>query len=160
MTMRCEQAEPFIEAAAVGEAVPEAVAVHVSSCAGCAARLALAQRVEIALATRAVPVPPATFTNAVMARMRRDRWRAEQVVDFSFNLALGIGVLIIAAGVVGVAWRSGVMQISGEMSTVLLPAVRTAVTRALADTRLIMLATLLVTTAFGLWWWAEEDALG
>ena len=160
MTIRCEQADPFIEAAAVGEALPDAVAAHVASCAGCATRLALAQRIETALATRAVAVPAESFTTAVVARMRRDRWRAEQVVDFGFNLAVGIGVLIVAAGVVGLAWRSGVMQMGVEMSAILLPAVRTAVARALADARLIMLVTLLLTTAIGLWWWAEEDALG
>ena len=160
MTIRCEQAEPFIEAAAVGETVPDAIAAHVASCAGCAARLALAERIESALVSRAVAVPPESFTTAVVARMRRDRWRAEQVIDFGFNLAIGIGVLIVAAGVVGLAWRSGVMQIGLEMSSVLLPAVRTAAARALADARLIMLVTLLLTTAIGLWWWAEEDALG
>ena len=69
-------------------------------------------------------------------------------------------MLIVAAGVVGVAWRAGVMQIGVEMSTILLPALRTAAARALADARLIVLVTLLLTTAIGLWWWAEEDALG
>jgi hypothetical protein len=37
---------------------------------------------------------------------------------------------------------------------------RGAATRAIADARLIVLVTLLLTTAIGLWWWAEEDALG
>ena len=160
--MRCEQADPFIEAAAIGESLPDAVAAHVSSCAGCAARLTLARRIETALATRVLAAPPETFTAAVVARMRRDRWRAEQVVDFGFNVAVGIGVLIIAAGLVGVAWRAGVMQIGGEMSTLLLAAMRTAAARAVADAGLIVLGALLVTTAVGLWWWAEEeeDAFG
>ena len=160
MTMRCEHADPFIEAAAIGETVPDAVAAHVASCAGCAARLAMARRIETALATRVVAAPPATFTTAVIMRLRRDRWRTEQVVDFGFNVAVGIGVLIIAAGLAGVAWRAGVMQIGGEMSTILLAAIRAAATRAVADARLIVLVALLVTTAIGLWWWAEEDALG
>ena len=160
MTMRCEHADPFIEAIAIGETVPDAVAAHVASCAGCAARLTMARHVETALATRVVAAPPETFTTAVIMRLRRDRWRAEQVVDFGFNVAVGIGVLIIAAGLAGVAWRAGVMQIGGEMSTILLAAIRAAATRAVADARLIVLVALLFTTAIGLWWWAEEDALG
>jgi hypothetical protein len=158
--MRCEDADPFIEAAAVSETVPAAVEAHVASCAGCAARLAMARRIETALATRAVPVPPAMFTTDVIARLRRDRWRAEQVVDLAFNVAVIIGALFVVAGMVGVAWRAGVMQIGGEMSAILLTAMRGAATRAIADARLIVLVTLLLTTAIGLWWWAEEDALG
>jgi hypothetical protein len=64
------------------------------------------------------------------------------------------------AGLVGVAWRAGVMQIGGEMSAILLTTMRGAATRAIADARLIVLVTLLLTTAIGLWWWAEEDAIG
>jgi hypothetical protein len=160
MTLRCEDADPFIEAAAVGETVPDAVTAHVASCAGCAARLVMARRIESALATRPVAVPPATFTTGVIARLRRERWRTEQVVDFGFNVAVAIGALFVVAGVIGVAWRAGVMQLGGEMSAVLLTAMRGAATRAIADARLIALVTLLLTTAIGLWWWAEEDALG
>jgi anti-sigma factor RsiW len=160
MTLRCEDADPFIEAAAVGETVPDEVTAHVTSCAGCAARLAMARRIEAALAARAVVAPPATFTTGVIARLRRDRWRAEQVVDFGFNVAVAIGILIVVAGLVGVAWRAGVMQIGGEMSAILLTTMRGAATRAIADARLIVLVTLLLTTAIGLWWWAEEDAIG
>jgi anti-sigma factor RsiW len=140
--------------------VPDAVAAHVASCEGCAARLAMARRIETTLATRAVAVPPANFTTAVIGRLRRDRWRTEQVVDFGFNLAIGIGALLIVAGLGGLAWRAGVMQIGGEMSVLLLQAVRGAATRAIADARLAVLVALLLTTAVGLWWWAEEDALG
>ena len=123
--VRCDAAEPFIEAVAVGDPVPEAVTAHVASCAGCAARLALARRIEATLATRAVAAPPADFTTAVIGRMRRERWRAEQVVDFGFNLAVGAGALLIVAGLIGVAWRAGVMSIGGEMSALLVASMRT-----------------------------------
>ena len=158
--MRCDAADPFIEAAAIGEPVPEAVRAHVTSCAGCTARLSMAQRIEAALANRAVAAPPADFTTAVIARVRRDRWRAEQVVDFGFNVAVGLGVLLVVAGLAGLAWLAGAIQIGGEMSTLLLAAARSFATRAVLDARLLVLVMLLLTTAIGLWWWAEEDALG
>jgi hypothetical protein len=120
----------------------------------------MAQRIEASLASRAVAVPSVEFTSAVIGRVRRERWRAEQVVDFGFNVAVGLGVLLIVSGLAGLAWRTGVLQIGGEMSTLLLEAARTAATRAVADSQLVVFVALLLTTAVGLWWWAEEDALG
>jgi anti-sigma factor RsiW len=158
--MHCEAVDPFIEAVAVGDSVPDHVTAHIASCARCAPRLAMAQRIEASLVSRAVAVPSTDFTSAVIGRVRRERWRAEQVVDFGFNVAVGLGVLLIVAGLAGLAWRTGVLQIGGEMSTLLLRAVRTAATRAVADSQLVVFVALLLTTAAGLWWWAEEDALG
>ena len=108
--MRCEAVDPFIEAVAVGDPVPDEVAAHVGVVRSDAPpRLAMAQRIEMALASRAVAVPPADFTTAVIGRVRRDRWRAEQVVDFGFNVAVSLGVLLIVAGLAGLAWRAGVL---------------------------------------------------
>jgi hypothetical protein len=158
--MRCDAADPFIEAAAVGEPVPEAVAAHVAACPGCTARLEMARRIETMLAARAAAAPPHDFASSVVTRVRRDRWRTEQVVDFGFNVAVGLGVLLIVAGLAGLAWRAGALQIGGEMSVLLVGAARQAAFRAMADARLVVLVGLLLTTAIGLWWWAEDDALG
>src|SRR5262245_47269359 len=158
--MECHQANIHIEAVAVGDPVPDDVAAHVRSCRRCAARLALAERIETMLATRPVAAVPADFSTSVVRRLRRERWRAEQVVDFGFNLAAGIGALLIVAGIAGVAWQSGGMRLSGEMAAFLFATARAAATHAIADAQVIVIGLMLLTTAIGLWWWAEEDALG
>lgn len=156
--MSCDEANTFIEAVAVGDAVPEPIRLHVAACPRCAARLALAERIEVTLSHRPVPVVSQTFTTSVIKRLRRERWHSEQVVDISFNVAVAIGALLIVSGVAGFAWRSGVMQLGGEMATVLFAATRTVAARVVTDARVIMIGVLLLSTAAGLWWWAEEDA--
>jgi len=155
--MTCDEANTFIEAAAVGDAVPEEVRAHVASCRVCAARLALAQRIEHALAHRPVAPVPADFTAAMMTRIRRERWRTEQVIDVGFNIAAVVGILLIVGGAAGVLWRAGAIQLGGEMATMLFGVSRTVALRAVADVRVIMLSVLLLSTALGLWWWAEEE---
>ena len=155
--MTCVEANTFIEAAAVGDAVPEEVRAHVASCRGCAARLALAQRIEHALAHRPVAPVPDDFTDALMMRIRRERWRAEQVIDVGFNIAALFGILLIVGGAAGLLWRAGAIQLSGEMATMLFGASRAVALRAVADVRVIMVSVLLLSTAAGLWWWAEEE---
>lgn len=155
--MTCDEANTFIEAAAVGDAVPDEVRSHVASCRVCAARLALARRIEHALAHRPVAAVPDGFTAATMTRIRRERWRTEQVIDVGFNIAALFGILLIVGGAAGVLWRAGAIQLSGEMATVLFGASRAFALRAVADVRVIMVSVLLLSTAVGLWWWAEEE---
>ena len=158
--MTCDEANTFIEAVAIGDAVPDGVRAHVASCRVCAARLALAQRIEHALAHRPVTPAPSDFTAALMTRIRRERWRTEQVIDAGFNIAAVIGVLLVLGGVAGVLWRAGAIQLGGEMATMLFGASRAIAVRAIADVRVIMLSVLLLSTAVGLWWWAEEEDAG
>ncbi len=155
--MTCHEAEPFIEALAVGDEVPDAVRLHAADCQHCAARLALAQRIDHTLAARPVAVVPPSFTLSVMARLRRDRWRTEQVVDLGFNVAVAIGVLLILAGIGGFAWSAGVLALGRQLAPVVFEFARVAATRAVADAQVIATALLLVSMAAALWWWAEED---
>lgn len=157
--MSCDEANPFIEAAAVGEAVPDAVVLHLDDCRHCRARLTLAKQIDLALKRRPVPAPSPGFTTSVMRRLRDERWHAERVVDLGFNLAVSAGILIIAVGLAGLAWRLGIVHIDEAALQLLADGASLVVRRVATDSRLVMFGMLLVTTAVGLWWWAEEEAL-
>ena len=157
--LSCEEANLVIEAAAMGDPVPEALDTHIAGCRACASRLTLARRIDRALQERTVPLPSPGFTAGVMARLRREQWRAEQVVDFGFNLALAAGILFIVAGLAGLAWQFGALQIGDDLVTMVAAGVGVVARRAATDTRFVMFGMLLVTTAAGLWWWAEEDLM-
>ena len=157
--MSCDEANPFIEAVAVGEPVPDPIAAHIADCRQCRSRLTLATQIDLALQRRPVPAPPAAFTASVMSRLRDERWHAERVVDLGFNVAVSLGMLIIVIGLAGLAWRLGVVHIDEAVWTLLADGAALVVRRAAMDSRLVMIGMLLVTTAVGLWWWVEEEAL-
>ena len=157
--MSCDQANRFIEAAAMGDAIPPESEAHIAGCRVCAGRLALARRIDLTLQLRPVPVPPASFTASVMRRLRDERWQAERVVDFGFNLAVALGLLIIVAGLGGFAWQLGLVHISDDVVKAVAESATVVVRRAVADSRIVMIGMLLITTAVGVWWWAEEDTL-
>ena len=92
-----------------------------------------------------------------MARLRRERWRAEQVVDLGFNLAVGIGVVLIIGGFAGLAWSAGLISLVRDIAPGVFGATRAAATRMTADVHVMTVAMLLISMAAALWWWAEED---
>jgi hypothetical protein len=153
----CDLAGAHIEAAAMGEPVPAAMADHISRCARCATRLDLARRIDALLRTREVAAPPATFTTTVLARVRQERWRTEQVVDFGFNIAVAAGLVLILSGLLGFAWQLGALPGVDQAIALVTEGLTLVARRAGADMRLLMMGMLLVTTAVGVWWWAEED---
>src|SRR5215207_5984445 len=157
MTMSCDEANRFIEAAAVSEPIPDAVEEHIAGCPVCARRLALARRIDLTLQHRPIPAPPATFTGSVMRRLRDERWQTERAIDLGFNVAVAIGALIIVVGLGGFAWRLGFVDVSDDVLRVVVESAGGAARRAVTDTRIVMIGMLLVTTAIGLWWWTEED---
>jgi hypothetical protein len=156
-TMSCEVAAAEIEAAAMGDPVSTEAATHIASCPVCAPRFALAQRIERLLQNRPVPAPPETFTTDVLARIRQERWKAEQVVDFGFNLAVVAGLALIVCGLAGLAWQLGALPILDTAASLVSQGWSTVAPRVATDTRVVMIAILLATTAVGVWWWAEED---
>lgn len=156
MTSRCDDFVERADGIALGDReVSPADAQHLASCASCRGVLQRARAIEAALAARPVPEPPAAFTTHVMAAVRRDRWRAEQVLDLGFNLAIATGVLLIAAGLLGLAWRTGLIVIGGDLATLVTAGVSLLAERAAAQAQNVLLAMLLLTTALGVWWWAE-----
>jgi anti-sigma factor RsiW len=145
-----------IEAIADGSHQPDAEqAAHLASCARCPARLERARAVEDLLRMRAVDVPPANFTASVMARVGQERWQAERVIDLGFNLAMAAGVLVILAGGAGLAWSLGMFTVTIELDAVWRALGSDVTGRVLTQVQTVIMAAGLLTSALGLWWWAE-----
>ena len=77
-------------------------------------------------------------------------------VDLGFNLAIAAGVLVILAGAAGLAWSLGLLTITIDVAAILdaLDA-RETTGRVLSQVQTVAMSALLLTTALGLWWWAE-----
>lgn len=157
--MFCDEALDSIEAVAAGDLVPDGrVADHLKTCANCAAALADAQLVERLLSGRPIPPPPAQFVSRTMTRLRRERWRSEQVVDVGFN----VSIVVIAVGVLSAVWlimhQSGLSVVSRDAVDLFGVGVVALVRRVAPQVPLYVGATALLATALALWWWAERDA--
>jgi anti-sigma factor RsiW len=157
--MFCDEALDAIEAIAAGDLRPDGrIAEHLASCANCAAALADARELEQLLRSRPVPRASAQFTARTMARVRRARWRSDQVFDAGFNLAIAV----IVVGVVAAAWMflrfSGLTAVSGDVVSLLGAAGTEVVRRVTPSLPLYAGAGALVAAALGFWWWAERGA--
>jgi hypothetical protein len=138
-----------------GLAPGAADATHLESCAECRGLLRRARALDAALIARPAPEPPQTFTTQVMTAVRRERWRAEQFLDLGFNFAVATGLLLIVAGVLGLAWRTGLIVIGGDLAALMSAGISIVVDRAALHAPNVGIAALLLTMALGLWWWAE-----
>ena len=97
--MTCAEFEDIVDAIVAGDvADSDAARAHRATCARCATAFAAAQAIERALEARPVAVPPPRFTAAVVARIRSERWRADQRVDRAFNIAMIVGMVGIVVG--------------------------------------------------------------
>ena len=78
----CDDLEPLIEGIA-DDSLPLSAedAAHVAACAICAPRIERARSIERLLSTREIAQPQAAFTQAVMARVVQERWKAERAID-------------------------------------------------------------------------------
>jgi anti-sigma factor RsiW len=158
--MTCDGVLNAIELIAAGELKPDnGMAAHLATCASCASALEAARRLDALLRQRPIATPPAQFTSRTMARIRRARWRNEQMIDWSFNAALTLVAMAVAAGIWIVVSRSGLTFAAANDAQQLLGAeLRAFVQRASASLPVYALATALLVTALGIWWWAERDA--
>jgi hypothetical protein len=155
--MRCEDID--FEAIADGTTAATAAELdHVATCAACQRSLALARSIESALVMQETPVPPPGFTAGVMGRIGEVRWRTEQVVDFSFNVAVALGLLVIVASGAGLAWSIGLFTITVDRATIALALDRLLDGRVLPQVQTTALAAVLLAMTLGLWWWAESDS--
>ena len=154
--MRCDDLEPLIEAIADGSHELSAEdAAHTASCTVCAPRLERARSIEGLLSMREVAQPAPGFTQAVMARVGQERWRAERAIDLGFNLAIAAGILVIVAGGAGLAWSLGFLSFTIDLDA-LWQAIDTESTgRVLSQVQTIAMSAVLLTMALVLWWWAE-----
>jgi len=110
------------------------------------------------LRQRPVPTPPPQFTVRTMARIRKARWHNEQVIDWAFNAGLALIALATAAGIWIIISRSGFTLVGNDALQLLGAGMRTFVQRVSPSLPLYALATVLLVTALGIWWWAERDA--
>jgi hypothetical protein len=156
MNRRCDDLEPLIEAIADGSHVLAADdAAHVASCARCGAGIERARAIESFLALRELAAPPASFTTSVMTHVGREKWQTERVIDLGFNLAIAAGVAVILAGAAGLAWSLGLLTITIDIGAIWEALDTDATGRVLSQVQTIGLSAVLLTTALGLWWWAE-----
>ena len=157
--MTCARAEELIEAIAGGDdPAPDEFRAHVETCARCAGSLAAAVRLERAL--RAVPSvsAPPRFTPSVIARVRRERWRADQQVDWVFNIAVGIAVVLIALGAV-------VLFNAGSVTAGIMSFARAVAEAAMEEPSeqpkpalwTYLLVCALMATSLLVWRWAEKE---
>ena len=155
----CDEANSFIEDLAAGDRVAEPIAAHIADCPRCSARVQLARRIEHALAERPVAVPPMAFTNSVIGRIRTERWRAEQMLDLGFNVFVACGILLIAGGIAGLVWASGLVVFSREVFSALELIADLTRTTVASQARTFLFAALLLTLTLGVWWWVEQGDL-
>ena len=157
--MFCDEALEAIEPIAAGELTAEGrIADHLRSCPNCAAALEEARRLERLLQARAVASAPPPFTARMMTRIRRERWRREQVLDVGFNLAIGAIGLAMIAGVWMALSRSGLAAVSNDAVDLVGTGLVALARRVAPAVPLYAAATALLVSAIGIWWWAERDA--
>jgi anti-sigma factor RsiW len=157
--MICDDVQNAIELIAAGEMTPDAeMASHLATCRSCASALETAQRIDALLRQRPVPTPPAQFTARTMASIRRARWRNEQMIDWGFNAALALVALTIVAGIWIVFRRSGFTFVGNDALQLFGAGMHTFVQRVSPSLPVYALATMLLISALGIWWWAERDA--
>jgi predicted anti-sigma-YlaC factor YlaD len=156
--MFCDEVLDAIEPIASGDVTAEGrIADHLATCPNCAAALAAARRLEQMLRGRPVPRPPLQFTARTVGRVRRARWRSDQLLDAGFNVAIAI----IASGIVAGIWmllhRSGMAAVSNDAVDLLATGLVAFFQRLAPSVPLYAGATALLATALAIWWWAERD---
>jgi hypothetical protein len=156
----CEEALETIEAVATGDLVPDArLGSHLSSCVRCGAALASAREIERLLRSRSAPAAPPQFTARTLARIRREWWRSDQVVDAVFNL--GVAAIFIAAIVAGwITLRSAGIDVrigQGDIQQLAQMGIAAIAQRVAPVAPAYGAAALLLASAILIWWWAERD---
>jgi hypothetical protein len=156
--MFCDEVLERVDGIAAGdEAADLRLSAHVATCPGCAAALEDARRLERLLLARPVPLPPPQFTGRTLTRIRRERWRREQVFDTAFNVSIALVLLFLVAAVWMVLDRSGFSALTRATAAVFEEQFADLVQRAAPSFGLYAAAAALIGAALGLWWWAERQ---
>ena len=157
--MFCDEALDTVEAIAAGDLTADGrVASHLATCPNCALALEGARQLEASLRCRAAPAAPAEFTSRTLARIRRARWRSDQFLDVGFNVAIGLVVVSVLAGVWMLLHRTGLVSVSGDAVNVFGSGFVALARRVAPALPLYAGAAALLVSALGIWWWAERDA--
>jgi predicted anti-sigma-YlaC factor YlaD len=157
--MFCDEALDSVERIAAGDLIADGrIADHLATCPNCSAALESARRVERLLRQRDVPHVSPQFTANTLGRVRRARWRSDQLLDAGFNL--GIAAIVVA--MISAVWmalnRSGLAAVSNDAVGLLASGLTTFTSRIAPAVPLYGGAAALVATALAIWWWAERDS--
>lgn len=109
------------------------------------------------LRERATPLAPPDFTSAVMSRVRQERWRSERYWDLGFNIAVAGGLLLIAAGVLGLIYISGLSVVGRDATLFFISALTTVADQVAPALPAYTGAFALTASALGLWWYVENN---
>jgi hypothetical protein len=80
------------------------------------------------------------------------------MIDWRFNAALALVAIAVVAGIWIVVSRSGLTFAGNDALQLLATEMRAFIQRVSPALPLYALATALLATALGIWWWAERDA--
>ena len=147
--LTCSAVRDLVEPIAAGDvAVETVVRDHLETCPRCAAALASARRIDMLLAER-----PAA---AVMARIRRERWRTEQHVDRIFNLAIAAAIVLVTGGIVALFNVNGLLGAAAAAWQLMTAATKEGVSTAAPRLGTYIAAAAFMASALAMWWWAER----
>jgi predicted anti-sigma-YlaC factor YlaD len=147
--MTCDDADELLEAAVAGEPIQSELEAHLQGCARCRRALAIARQIEAVLAAQSAPAVRPELLAGALTRIRRERWRAEQAFDLAFNVVVSLAVVCVL-GAIGVALADfGFGAHIGEAMALVVDRARPALPA-------YGLATGLLATMLGVWWWAER----
>jgi anti-sigma factor RsiW len=153
----CSDALHLVEAIAAGDLeVDETVRTHIETCPRCASELASARRIEVALQARPKPQAPARFTQAVLGRIRQERWQSEERVDRVFNVAIAAAVLLVLGSVLALTNVGAVLGAAGSVWGLLAAVGGQAVAAAAPVLLTYVAAAGLLMSALAMWWWADR----
>jgi len=156
--MFCDEALETVEAVAAGDLTPEGrIATHLATCPDCAAVLERARKLERLLHARPVAEPPAHFTARTLTRVRRARWRSEQLLDVGFNIAIAAVVLAVVGGIWMLLNRSGLTAVSRDAVSLFGTGFAALVQRVGPSVPLYAAVSAVLLTALAAWWWAEAN---
>lgn len=116
----------------------------------------LDQAIDRWMRDRPAPAAPGHLRAAVMARVRQERWKVERYWDLGFNLAVAFGLLLIVAGVIGLAHLSGLSVVGRDAVALFAEAVATTAAQSAQTVPLYMGGFVLTAAALGLWWFVES----
>jgi hypothetical protein len=118
--------------------------------------LAFAQQCDRVLRALPLPSAPGGFERRVLARVRRARWRSEQLVDWGFNAALAAAAVFLVGGVWMLLNISGLAVVAGETVGVLTQSLYAASQEVRPHVATYAAAVGLLMATLAIWWWADS----
>jgi hypothetical protein len=153
----CSDALNIVEAIAADDLpVDDAAREHFETCPRCAAALASARRIEVALRGRPQPHAPARFTETVVSRIRNEQWRAEERIDRIFNVAIAAAILLVVGGLFAITNVDAVLGGAGSLWGMVASVAGQAVQAAAPAVLAYIGAAGLLMSALAMWWWADR----